>query len=111
MNIIFLDIDGVMNHRGGLTFPWKGKPFHPDHIPHLKKILDNTDAMVVLSSTWRYGKSISEIKEWFTLSGLDSSRVLSTTPILSCLSRWDGYERIISQDVAAPPRTFPLFFQ
>ena len=55
MKIIFLDVDGVLNCRGtkakceGFTGIDKKK------VALLKQIIDQTDAKVVLSSTWRLG--------------------------------------------------------
>lgn len=57
LRIIFLDIDGVLNDRktrsrspGGFTFVDTPK------IRRLKRIIDATDAEVVLSSDWRYDR-------------------------------------------------------
>lgn len=65
MKIIFLDIDGVLNFNGcrnrvdGFYFVNDSK------IKLLKKIIDKTDAKIVLSSTWRLG--------WFECEqGIDS---------------------------------------
>jgi hypothetical protein len=55
MKVIFLDIDGVLNFNGcrdkigGLYFVNESK------IKLLKQIVDETDAKIVLSSTWRKG--------------------------------------------------------
>ena len=45
---IFLDIDGVLNDCQNLD-----NPFHDDKMLLLKKIVDNTQAKIILSSTWR----------------------------------------------------------
>lgn len=55
MKIIFLDIDGVLNcvHTKNKL---NGIPFvDEDKILRLKKIIDATNAKIVLSSTWRFG--------------------------------------------------------
>lgn len=55
MRIIFLDIDGVLNNLyteerfGGYVF------VEDERIMLLKKIVDCTDAQIVLSSSWRKG--------------------------------------------------------
>lgn len=64
MKVIFLDIDGVMNninHAEELRLSRKDKETPLDwDLPYegtikpLKRIIDSTGAIVVLSSTWRY---------------------------------------------------------
>lgn len=53
MKAIFLDIDGVLNdHR---AWPTGYSPILPDQVGHLNKILSAVpEAMIVLSSAWRY---------------------------------------------------------
>ena len=53
MKIIFLDIDGVLNviPQGYDEF---GGIFHKHFIDNLKRIIDETDAKIVISSTWRF---------------------------------------------------------
>lgn len=50
--VIFLDIDGVLNviPQGHDEF---GAIFHPHFEENLKHIIDNTQAKIVISSTWR----------------------------------------------------------
>ena len=68
MKIIFLDIDGVLNSFQtfkDIYYEYKktGKrriEIDEDKVLLLKEIVDNTDALIVLSSTWRYfGKMIN----------------------------------------------------
>jgi len=51
MKIIFLDIDGVL-----LVDSCDNWEFTPRCVLQLKRIIDNTEAQIVLSSTWRHGK-------------------------------------------------------
>lgn len=74
MYIIFLDIDGVLNTEHGLktiSDNWTNleairdtedgkEPFCPTAIEVLKRIIDETGAKIVISSTWR-----SDGLEWF----------------------------------------------
>lgn len=53
MKVIFLDFDGVLNvippdhdEFGGL--------FHPEFVTNLARIIDETEAKLVISSTWRH---------------------------------------------------------
>ena len=54
MKVIFLDIDGVLNCK--TTANPRNFPYHsdPELVKRLHRLLDLTDAKVVLSSTWRY---------------------------------------------------------
>lgn len=55
-NIIFLDIDGVLNNSFTETTTVTGWTFVEDFlIRNLKKIIDATNAKIVLSSSWRWG--------------------------------------------------------
>ena len=61
--IIFLDFDGVLNieHYQGLL-QYQGKPwqdeygafFDPKAVKQLKRIIDATDADIVVESSWKY---------------------------------------------------------
>lgn len=58
MNIIFLDIDGVLNYLKpgsphGSTFGY-ARHILPEKVDILNEILDKTGAKVVLSSSWRH---------------------------------------------------------
>lgn len=65
MNIIFLDIDGVLNSEE--TFKDKETIFHidPKMAGLLQKILKETGAKVVLSSSWRcHDEGQQAVKKW-----------------------------------------------
>lgn len=53
IKVIFLDIDGVLNiiSQDHDIF---GGVFHKHFVVNLKRIIDNTGAKIVISSTWRY---------------------------------------------------------
>lgn len=61
MKIIFLDVDGVINpHKNIIKSYFEGKStssdgiiFDKDCLTNLKEIVDNTNAEIVLSSSWR----------------------------------------------------------
>lgn len=66
MNYIFLDIDGVLNNKRhykkqhqkyGGRFCCENMPFNPRNILNLRKIIDKTNAKIVLSSSWRRTKN------------------------------------------------------
>lgn len=52
MKIIFLDIDGVLNVIGQGHDDY-GQLFHQHFMDNLKKIIDETNAKIVVSSSWR----------------------------------------------------------
>ena len=56
MKIIFLDIDGVLNslnYRRRMGMQYFSEIIDRQKMPLLKKIVDVTDAKIVLSTTWR----------------------------------------------------------
>ena len=55
MKIIFLDIDGVLNYVGCKHKIREMYFVDPKKLELLKKIIDETGAKIVLSSTWRIG--------------------------------------------------------
>lgn len=74
--LIFLDCDGVITtYKSG----WK---FDPEKLELLKHILDETDADIVVSSSWRY----STVKETLEKSFKDfpfKDRIVDVTPRLN----------------------------
>src|SRR5262245_44636877 len=69
--VVFLDIDGVLNSgRNCMRQQGKSRPFDPDAITAINHILEQTGATVVVSSTWRIGRSVAELDELMTLEGL-----------------------------------------
>lgn len=55
MKIIFLDIDGVLNHPEVYTKKSGAYPLCYKCVGRLMNILNRTDAKIVISSTWRLG--------------------------------------------------------
>lgn len=86
MKVLFLDIDGVLNSRRSATafggYPWdfdeKGMSrFDMVAFRLIQKLVKETGCKIVLSSTWRIGRTIEE-----TSKGLDVE-VIGHTPQLS----------------------------
>jgi hypothetical protein len=75
--VIFLDVDGVLapirrwDRYGELD---------PACIRVLNEIVRSGEAEVVVSSTWRYGKTAGELQALFAAEGFDG-RVVDTTPV------------------------------
>lgn len=66
MKIIFLDIDGVLNNQVDEERSVI-KIDHPDDfisercVTLLNELIENTGAKVVVSSTWRIGKTVEQL--------------------------------------------------
>ena len=85
--IIFLDIDGVLNteyYQGLVEYqgkPWQdeyGAFFVPKSVKQLKKIIDATDADIVVESSWKY-LGLDAMKELWDARNLPG-RVIDITP-------------------------------
>jgi hypothetical protein len=75
MKVIFLDIDGVLNHEkwyrkrhqeikmDDVVSHYPFYEFDPESINQLNRIIDETGANVVISSTWRHGRTIEQLQE------------------------------------------------
>lgn len=91
MKVIFLDIDGVLNSelwyrnryesviREEIEYSYPYYEFDPGCVYQLNRILDSTGSKIVVSSTWRIGKSIQELQELFGTVGI-IGEVIDTTP-------------------------------
>ena len=58
MKVIFLDVDGVLNSNYSHSIStnekgWMWDEISDFHLEKLKRIVDETDAKIVLSSSWR----------------------------------------------------------
>lgn len=91
MKVIFLDIDGVLNHEKHYkwlmetdeptplqqVYPYS--EFNPESCKILNRIIDETDAKIVLSSSWRLD-GINRMNSLFKHFGLP--RIYDITPSL-----------------------------
>lgn len=133
MKIIFLDIDGVLNsseYRKRMGRKYYTEIIDRSKMPLLKRIVDATDAKIVLSTSWRkfwnegepqldfVGRHINEVFEEFGLS------VYSKTPVIENAGRgietkawldgkWyvDGYVILDDRDFAWPTELRAHFIQ
>lgn len=80
MKIIFLDLDGVLNvyPQGHDEF---GAIFHAHFVDNLKRIIDETGAKIVISSTWRMS-GLSEMQRMWKERNLPGE-VIDVTPIMN----------------------------
>ncbi|MDE6258947.1 MAG: hypothetical protein K2M53_11260 [Muribaculaceae bacterium] len=77
--IVFLDFDGVLNteqYQARLTVDGKptkdmwGPLFDPHAVENLRHILDDIDARIVISSSWRYAHSLGSLRMMWEVRGL-----------------------------------------
>ena len=83
--VIFLDIDGVLNTKYWYTQMDKNTPkdkygyaFDPNAVANLKKILDETGADIVISSSWKC-MGLSQLEEMWEYRGLPG-KIIGITP-------------------------------
>jgi hypothetical protein len=85
MNIVFLDIDGVLNNLGsvvGLGNP--SKFFDPVSVALVDKLCKEGDASIVVSSSWRCGNPESLRADLIRCGAIAlANRVVGETPDLS----------------------------
>lgn len=75
MNIIFLDIDGVLSDYDS------GYNISAEKIEMLRKIMDETSAKIVMSSSWRYGTLEETKKKYYNLPFIND--LIGVTPRFS----------------------------
>ncbi len=100
MKIIFLDIDGVLNHQrffnerfnarkqdkldGNLVkkseIDREAEEIDPESIENLNELIENTGAKVVISSTWRLGTEIETLQAILEKRGF-IGEIIGKTPI------------------------------
>lgn len=85
MKVIFLDIDGVLNTGWWYTQMDRNTPkdkygyaFDPNSVTNLKKIIDETGADIVISSSWK-SFGLSELEEMWQDRGLPG-KLIDITP-------------------------------
>ena len=76
--VIFLDVDGVLNNgvwavemfRQGIRVYSEDRLYEPS-LEQLKRIIDNTGAVIVVSSVWRQiPTAYLHLKEWLERYGI-----------------------------------------
>ena len=116
MNIIFLDVDGVLNSINNLinlynennrSFSGDEYPFDPNCLENLKELVNDTNSHLVISSTWKYSKeSINVLLAELRKYNLDKL-VIGYTPILG-LSRGKEIKRYLSTSKFADDVNFVI---
>lgn len=85
MKVIFLDIDGVLNpHDWWKRRPSRNLPVDPEAVARLDRLIVETGAAVVLSSTWRTKQPLHQTVWMLAANGLTrdaTQRFLGTTAV------------------------------
>lgn len=91
MNIIFLDVDGVINSVNNLIKVYKethkshsgySYPFDSNCLENLKELVSETKSSLVISSTWRHSqKGMKKLLGALNEYDLDKS-IIGCTPVL-----------------------------
>jgi hypothetical protein len=81
--IVFLDVDGVLNNKSFLLkrsdFE-ESSEFNPDNVKLLNKLLKETNASVVISSSWRIGHSLYWLQTMLEKVGFEyPERIIGAT--------------------------------
>jgi hypothetical protein len=91
MKIIFLDFDGVLNSENwsrrrfneidnnDISGKYPFYEFDPLSIAELNRIIEQTEAKVVVSSTWRIGKRVEDLQQMLGVVGF-KGEIIDTTP-------------------------------
>ena len=93
--VLVLDLDGVLNSR---VFMWRNRATWNNSVPEsmldpaacarLERILVETGAVIVVSSSWRVDTSCEEIETALRARGAPSAKVIGATP-----RSWSGSKR------------------
>jgi hypothetical protein len=70
--VVFLDLDGVLNHGSG---PWL-----PELVAHLNRITNLTGAKIVIHSSWRYARTVEELRRSLRFAGVHGE-VIDLAPV------------------------------
>lgn len=103
MKVIFLDIDGVLNSNDWYVYrrdhvemdsinaQYPFYEFDPRAVERLNRLVEATDAKIVVSSTWRHGRTIDELKQLFEWVKIDAE-IIGVTPNLWCTRPYEDME-------------------
>ena len=102
MDVIFLDIDGVLAGPKEWDMKWKPElmnsyPFNKKAVKTLNSIIEQTDAEIILSSDWRKHHDLKELKIIFDMNCVIKAPI-NVTEILPSLSFGWGGKSSIEQD-------------
>jgi hypothetical protein len=93
MRIVFLDFDGVLNSHeymrrlGTLGEPVDVAGLDPEAVARLNRLVSEGCAEVVISSSWRHGRTLDELRAILTAAGF-TGEVVGKTP--DCAHKPEG---------------------
>lgn len=94
INIVFLDIDGVLNseqfYKETDSFVWD--MFNPSSVKLLNKLTDAADAKIIISSDWRKNHTLPELQKIFKDNEI-KAEIIGITPKLKCKSTFVSIPR------------------
>ena len=95
MKVIFLDFDGVLNviPQGHDEF---GGIFHPEFVDNLKRIIDETGAKLIISSSWRHS-GLDKMKRMWEFRGYPGE-IIGVTPDLYRFLDFEGQRTMVRGD-------------
>jgi hypothetical protein len=119
MKLIFLDIDGVLNsteyferegkaHVDGFDYPsvrWWAASIDPHTIRRLNRLIRDTGADVIISSSWRSGLRMEYLQEVLETRGF-RGRIIGETPQFDDRPRCD---EIVSSVMNLKPEAYVVF--
>jgi len=83
LKVIFLDFDGVLNNEGSFK-GMKMDPIDLDAVKLLNGLIKDTDACIVISSTWRIGQSLHWLQLMMVNAGFESpEKIIGATMEIS----------------------------
>lgn len=81
MKVVFLDVDGVLNCRSRWVKGCGAYWIDPILMSRLVRLCETTGAKIVVSSTWRHGRTVEDLQALLESKGLPSTiRVIGKTP-------------------------------
>jgi hypothetical protein len=104
MNVIFLDIDGVLNSRkffqeanewivqADTRFEYYARQIDPECVQRLNNLVERTGSVVVLSSTWRRVHPLDYNRAFLRAAGFRGV-LYDETPVLNRHPRGDEIEQ------------------
>lgn len=121
MNVLFLDIDGVLNshewyeknkdeimREGGTSFWRSVAELDPEACALVNAFCEEFDLKIVISSTWRKRHSATEIEAMFHKKGL-FAEVVGTTPSINNVPRGREIAEFIKNHPAMQIEKFVIF--
>lgn len=110
--IVFLDVDGVLNSvdsaiafhhlKNEIEYHSRESQLDTVSIGLLKAVCEKTQAKIVVSSTWRIGRTVQDFTDLFATYGWDDAPVIGKTEILRHAGRIRGDEIQMWLDEHAP---------